>query len=114
MTTLIQSYNRARTLRTAVVTVSTLSVAGAAIFAMSSKPLSPTALVVMNAVSRGYKSCGVIALKARLSKSHAAMVLGRLYAAGRITRKQRDGNHGRYPAYDYAISSSLTNREAGQ
>lgn len=71
---------------------------------MSEKPLSPTALVVMNAVSRGYKSCGVIALKARLSKSHAAMVLGRLYAAGRITRKQRAGNHGRYPAYDYALA----------
>ena len=37
MTTLIQHHNRARTLRTAVVTVSTLSVAGAAIFAMSKK-----------------------------------------------------------------------------
>ena len=84
--------------------VSISGVTGAAIFAMIEKPLSPTAQVVMSAIGRGYTRCGVIALKARLSKSHAAIVLSRLYAAGRITRKQRDGNHGRYPAYDYALA----------
>jgi predicted transcriptional regulator len=73
---------------------------------MSMKPLSPTAQVVMSAIGRGYTRCGVIALKARLSKSHAAIVLGRLYTAGHIERKQRDGNHGRYPAYDYTIKPS--------
>ena len=70
---------------------------------MSEKPLSPTAQVVMSAIGRGHTRCGVIALKARLSKSHAAMVLGRLYKAGHIERKQRAGNHGRYPAYVYTI-----------